>query len=112
MKEVIENVKFLVKNSGLEESIKKNPNSYFHGNTLTYADYAIVPHVRIFDIYSKALLGKSFFDFGEGNELIENFRTYTHNVTKTDAYQAITDKLQVLPFEHNSLLKLLKIETA
>ncbi len=62
------------------------------------------------DTLLKNFLGKGLFDLGEGDELIEIFRTYVQNVRNTESYLSITDKIKSIPAE-NTLFKELKVPT-
>ncbi|EAS07464.1 glutathione S-transferase, amine-terminal domain protein (macronuclear) [Tetrahymena thermophila SB210] len=103
--ELAEAVRFFTKNSKLSERIKLNPNNYFEGDTLTYVDFAVVPHFKMLDAMYRAFFKVNFFDQIENqDELIQNFKTYYQNVISSDSFKRTVTNPLNLPAQGDNFL--------
>ncbi|EAS07465.3 glutathione S-transferase, amine-terminal domain protein (macronuclear) [Tetrahymena thermophila SB210] len=111
--ELAEILRFFTLNSKLSERIKQNPSSYFEGDTLTYADFAIIPHVKVLETNYKIFFKSSLFEQIENqDELIQNFKTYYQNVVSSDSFKrAVTNPVTLPPQGDNFVLDELQYTT-
>ncbi|KAL4510665.1 hypothetical protein ABPG72_004819 [Tetrahymena utriculariae] len=103
--ELAEVLRFFTLNSKLSERIKLNPNSYFEGDTLTYTDFAIIPHLKMLETSYKLFFKVSFFDQIENqDELIQQFKTYYQNAVSSDSFKRSVTNPITLPAQGDNFI--------
>ena len=112
--EIHDKLYLMSKSSGFYDRITLNKNSFFLGDFITLADYALFPLIHNFEIIFKTLTGKSILE--SNNNKFENsllfWKTYIDNLKKFECFTSVNLNLKVLPdIEKNTVMKMLKINS-
>ncbi|KAL4474971.1 hypothetical protein ABPG74_001667 [Tetrahymena malaccensis] len=103
--ETYENMKFFSKNSGITEKIKLQQNCFYEGGNIpTYADVAIISHLRIMNIFWKHFLNTDLFYSNQHDEDLASLKQLYENIHKLESCQNVSFQLKLLPAKGQNLL--------
>ncbi|EAR86567.1 glutathione S-transferase, amine-terminal domain protein (macronuclear) [Tetrahymena thermophila SB210] len=103
--ETFENMKFFSQNSGITQKIKLKQNCFYEGGSIpTYADVAIIPHLRIMNIFWKHFLNKDLFQSNKNDEDVLSLKQLYENIHTLESCQNVSFQFKQIPTKGDNQL--------